>query len=396
MATTKVRGELVDLNEATSESGLKIPTGTNNNRPATDVAGMIRNNTNEASEGSASCEEYYNGAAWKKINNVAIPPIVGFKSVIWTGNASGGSPATQNITGLGFKPDWVWIKERTGTNPNALWDSTRGAGKLLVADTNAAESGNAGNLLGSFDADGFEVNRNYLGFTFYDTTNGGTSLDYVGWAWKANGGTTSSNTDGDITSTVQANTEAGFSIVSWTSTSSSSDTIGHGLGSKPDVVLYKKRTASGSWFWYTDVIDGSWDELVLNDTSAKSDVAGTYATSTTFKSVTSSSGADWITYCFHSVANYSKFGTYAGSGSNVNVVTGFQPTFVLVKNTGVEDWNIMDSTRGGSERLFPNDSRAESTTTNACIFNSDGFTIGVTGNASLNNAGDNYIYMAIK
>ena len=88
MATTKVSGELVDLNEATSESGLKIPTGTNNNRPATDVAGMIRNNTNETSDGSASCEEYYNGTAWKKINNVAIPPPLAFKTIIYSGNGS--------------------------------------------------------------------------------------------------------------------------------------------------------------------------------------------------------------------------------------------------------------------------------------------------------------------
>ena len=174
MATTKVSGELVDLNESTSESGLKIPTGTNNNRPATDVAGMIRNNTNEASEGSASCEEYYSGAAWKKINNVAIPPIVGFKSVIYTGNGS-----TQSITGLGFKPDFVWIKERTGTNPHALYDSVRGAGKLVSSNDQSAQSGNSGDLLGSFDADGFQVNRQYLTNPNYDTTNGLSNLDLI-------------------------------------------------------------------------------------------------------------------------------------------------------------------------------------------------------------------------
>ena len=123
MATTKVRGELVDLNESTSDSGLKMPTGTNNNRP-TASEGMIRNNTNEASEGSASCEEYYNGTEWKKINNVAIPPIVGMSTLIYSGNGS-----TQSLTGLGFKPDLVWIKNRNGTNPNGLWDSTRGCSR---------------------------------------------------------------------------------------------------------------------------------------------------------------------------------------------------------------------------------------------------------------------------
>ncbi len=109
MATTKVIPDVLDLNESTSESGLKIPSGTELNRPATDVAGMIRNNTNETSEGSASCEEYYNGAAWKKINNVSVPPVAteNFNTVLYSGNSS-----TQAITGVGFKPDWVWIKER--------------------------------------------------------------------------------------------------------------------------------------------------------------------------------------------------------------------------------------------------------------------------------------------
>ena len=70
MATTKIIPGVLDLNEATSESGLKIPSGTELNRPATDVAGMIRNNTNETSGFSASCEEYYNGTEWKKITVV--------------------------------------------------------------------------------------------------------------------------------------------------------------------------------------------------------------------------------------------------------------------------------------------------------------------------------------
>ena len=212
MATTKVSGELVDLNESTSESGLKIPTGTNANRPATDVAGMIRNNTNESSNSSASCEEYYNGTAWKKINNVAIPPPLLFKTLIYSGNGS-----TQSLTGLGFQPDFVWIKNRNGTNPHGLWDSTRGAGKLIKSSSTDIQTGNSGDLLGSFDSDGFQVNRNYLSFTAYDNTNWGAGT-YVAWCWNANGGTTSSNSNGSITSTVQAFSDAGFSIVKYTDT----------------------------------------------------------------------------------------------------------------------------------------------------------------------------------
>ena len=185
MATTKVSGELVDLNESTSESGLKIPTGTNANRPATDVAGMIRNNTNETSESSASCEEYYSGAAWKKINNVAFPPPQAFKTVIWTGNGT-----SQSITGVGFQPDFVWGKERSNTSSNELLDTTRGVTNYISTNLSNAQ-GTSGQGLQSFDADGFTVGNDGAW-----NQNGET---YVAWCWKADGGTTSSNTDGSTT-----------------------------------------------------------------------------------------------------------------------------------------------------------------------------------------------------
>ena len=387
MATTKVRGELVDLNEATSESGLKIPTGTELNRPATDVAGMIRNNTNEASEGSASCEEYYNGTEWKKINNVAIPPIVGMSTLIYSGNGS-----TQSLTGLGFKPDLVWIKNRNGTNPNGLWDSTRGAGKLLVSNTDAAESGNAGDLMGSFDADGFQVNRQYLTNTAYDNTNWGAGT-YVGWAWKANGGTTSSNTDGDITSTVQANTEAGFSIITYQTNGSNSARVGHGLGTTPKIVLIKKYGSTSAWHFMTTQIDGSFDDLILNTDAVKSDSGLTAPTSTTFAAESGSSGEDMICYAFAEISGYSKFGTYTGTGSAGNAQSiGFQPDFILGKSyDNTEDWFIVDSTRGGNNYLKPNLSNAEATAGASITFTSTGFEF--TG-GSFNNAGMNFIYMA--
>jgi hypothetical protein len=390
MATTKIIPEVLDLNEAASDSGLKIPTGTNNNRPATDVAGMIRNNTNESSDSSASCEEYYNGTAWKKINNVPLP--VYFRTVLYTGNGG-----TQSITGVGFEPDVVWIKDRIdGTYKHQIYDSTRGATKKIFPNTTNAESTDTTGLQ-SFDTGGFTVGTN-VGLN----TNGN---DYVAWCWKANGGTTSSNTDGTLTSTVQANTGLGFSIVKYTGVvNGSAKSFGHGLGVVPDMVIIKDIDwAVPSWFvWHKDLAGDDYF-LRLENTSAQAQSSGIYSSAPTSSVVNigNDSGVgdrtdNYIAYCFNSVAGYSKFGTYAGSASNVDVVTGFQPSFVLVRSTGVEDWNIMDSARGGSERLFPNTDGAESTTANACIFNSDGFTIGVTGNASLNNAGDNYIYMAFK
>ena len=313
-----------------------------------------------------------------------------------------------NVTyeyGLNFTPDFIWLKSRSGTVgdfSHTLMDSTRGASKSLSSNNNNAEVTNS-NGLESFDTGGFTVGSAGGGWN-YDGTN------YVGWCLKANGGTTSSNTDGDITSTVQANTNAGFSIVTWTSTSDSSDTIGHGLNSKPDVVLYKKRSSTGSWFWYTDRIDGSWDELVLNTADAKTDFAGTYATSTTFKSVTSSAGADWITYCFHSVDNFSKFGKYVGNGSSDGPIieTGFEPAFLMIRRTDTDPtggagntWIMYDNLRSPSNprkiRLWADGDAAEAEYTQYSIdFLSNGFQLkdGSSGFAQNTNGGT-YIYMAI-
>jgi hypothetical protein len=399
MATTKVSGELVDLNEATSESGLKIPTGTNANRPATDVAGMVRNNTNESSDGSASCEEYYNGTAWQKINNVAIPPPLAFKTIIYNGNGT-----SQSITGLGFQPDLVWIKQRGGTNPNGLWDSTRGAGKLLVSDTSAAESGNAGDLMGSFDADGFQVNRNYLTNTAYDNTNYGigSAAQYVAWCWKANGGTTSSNTDGSTTSTVQAYPEAGFSIVKYTGTGANAS-VGHGLGTDPKFIMIKKTSGASDWVGgaldWTKYLEpngspGFRTSNVWQDTAPTSSVF-----TLTTGGDSNGNGNEYIAYCFADADNVSKIGSYTGNGSTTGpiVTVGFQADWILIKRTdATEDWKIIDSVRGFANSLEMNESIAEETGNNSNFtITSTGFQIGDT-NGDYNANGGNYLFMALK
>jgi|TARA_E500000081_G_scaffold30443_1_gene34135 hypothetical protein len=399
MATTKVSGELVDLNESTSESGLKIPTGTNANRPATDVAGMIRNNTNESSNSSASCEEYYNGTAWKKINNVAIPPPLLFKTLIYSGNGS-----TQSLTGLGFQPDFVWIKNRNGTNPHGLWDSTRGAGKLIKSSSTDIQTGNSGDLLGSFDSDGFQVNRNYLSFTAYDNTNWGAGT-YVAWCWKANGGTTSSNSNGSITSTVQAFSDAGFSIVKYTGTLAAA-TVGHGLSSAPEMVIVKNLNSSTNWWVWSANLGGGDKYLKLNGSDAVATATsiwdGTVPTSTVFSvandSGSNGSGNEIIAYCFHSVANVSKISSYTGNGASTQAITGvgFQPDFIMLKDiNSTEQWYMFDSVRGSDKYLHPNLDSSEGTSTDRLkTFDSDGFTVG--SDAAVNGNGNTFIYIAIK
>ena len=381
MATTKITSpDLFNLESL--NTALQLPSGTTAERPGSPSTGEWRYNT------TTNLIEYYDGAEWKELLSEDIPPIASenFNTVLYTGN--GGS---QSITGVGFKPDMVWIKDTGRSREHILCDSTRGSEKELSPNTTDAQESRG---VFSFDTDGFTFND---GNTNYN--DNGES--YVAWCWKANGGTTVSNADGDITSDVQANTSAGFSIVKWTSTSSSSDTIGHGLGVKPDVVLYKKYSDTGSWFWYTDVIDGSWDELVLNDTSAKSDFAGTYATSTTFKSVTSSSGADWITYCFASKTGYSKIGIYTGTGASGNLVTtGFEPAWIMIKRSdSTGGWLMFDNKRNTSNprnnRIEANSSQAQQTGSASKFvdFYSNGFEPQVS-DSEINASGGTYTYMA--
>ena len=318
MATTKVSGELVDLNEATSESGLKMPTGTNNNRP-TAAAGQIRNNTNETSDGSASCEEYYNGTAWKKINNVAFP--VYYSTLTWTGDSSGTYPVTssKDITGLGFQPDYVVVKRRDGTGPFTNFDSNRGDFQYYYWNSNSA-SGNTGSgtYPGGIGAlsDGIKVWDDSAGN--YGVNGPGNS--YIAYCWRANGGNTSSNSDGSATSTVQVNTAAGFSIAGMTWASAGS--IGHGLGSTPEFILLKASSSAEDWQVYHTAM-GTGNYMKLNDTAGITARADSFSTvnSTIVTNSWTGASVDWIMYSFVSVAGFSKFGSYTGNATAGQAIT---------------------------------------------------------------------------
>jgi len=388
MATTKVRGELVDLNESTSESGLKMPSGTLLNRP-TAATGQIRNNTNETSEGSASCEEYYNGTEWKKINNAAIPPPLAFKAIAYTG--TGG---TQAITGVGFQPDWVWIKNRNDTNAHILQDSTRGVGKTIFSNLSVAESGNSGDLISSFDSDGFTVNENYEGQTTNESTNKSGNT-YVAWCWKANGGTTSTNNDGSTTSTVQAYPEAGFSIVKYTGTGANAS-VGHGLGVAPKFLMIKKLNSSSDWT--AGALD--WTKYLepngtppFRTSNVWQDAAPTSSVFTlTTGGDSNGNGNEYIAYLFSDIDNVSKVGSYTGNGGTQSITVGFQPDWLVFKSTNnTEDWYVMDSVRGANNVLYWNSGGAEGTSAGVS-FTSTGFELTNSFNASARD----YLYLAFK
>ena len=321
-----------------------------------------------------------------------------FQTALWTGDGN----STQAITNNGnsnLQPDLVWLKRRNGTENHTLADTTRGVTKRISSNTTGAEDTNG---IASVQSDGFTVSSSYNG-----NTNGST---YVGWQWKANGGTTSSNSSGtNITSTVQANTTAGFSIVTFTGTGNDGDSYGHGLTSAPELVIPKKRSGTSNWQGYA--FDGGNSQYwYLNLTNAFANTTGNSAASSSSVITTDASGdsnpsgGTVVSYCFHSVKGYSKIGRYTGNNNADGpfVYTGFKPAWVMTKRTDSStngNWCIYDNKRsasgGGNEnnknlRADANDSEASNTGIDIL---SNGFKIRST-NSRHNANGGTYIYMA--
>ena len=310
-----------------------------------------------------------------------------FDAKLYTGTGS-----SLSVTGYGFSPDFVWIKERSGVADHALYDAVRGVQIQLESNTTTAETTETTGLT-ALNSDGFTV-----GALAQVNTNTDT---YVAWAWDANGAG-SSNTDGTITSTVSANTSAGFSIVTYTGTGANA-TVGHGLGVAPSMVIVKNRDAADAWQVYhaANTAAPETDYLVLNTDAATADAADrwndTLPTSTVFSIgngvEVNTNTEKYVAYCFAEVAGYSKFGSYTGNGSadGTFVYTGFRPKFLLIKtNAESGDWQLWDSSRGSfnvnGPDLYPNSSAAEATV-NAFDFLSNGFKMRIAASPS-------YIYAA--
>ena len=264
-------------------------------------------------------------------------------TVLYTGNGS-----TQSITGVGFQPDLVWLKSRSNGEGHWWGDSNRGVYLRLQSNTESAEyntgpSGNNYPGVSSFDSDGFSVGRS-------DAANGNGNSN-TAWNWRA-GGSNVTNNDGTVTTTVNANTTSGFSIVTFTSPASGSYTLGHGLNSAPDLVIYKCRGTTSPWWTFYTLLDGSLDYMNLSSTAAgASDSAGlAVPTSTVFSLVDNYAPGSQtaVAYCFHSVEGYSKIDKYTGNGSTDGpfVYTGFRPKFLITKSidSSAQGWTIQNPT----------------------------------------------------
>ena len=295
-----------------------------------------------------------------------------------------GTGATQTISGLEFQPDLTLFAIRDNARSRLLFDSHRGA--TFYLQTNGA-SGNPGQVedsttLTSFNSDGFTVGSSA-------DVNRNTS-PIVAWNWKA--GSSSPNTDGTISSTVRANTSAGFSIVTWTGTGSAG-TVGHGLGAAPEFIIAKVYDSgyADNWPVYHSAYGATKYTYFNRDIAATtfSDFWNdTEPTSSVFSvgSYNSDNNKNLIAYCFAPVAGYSSFGTYESraNADNQFVFTGFKPRFVLWKayagtsTLGTGNWAIYDSARQTYNPqgpiIIPNTTDIE-TTVAAVDFLSNGFKV---------------------
>jgi hypothetical protein len=328
-----------------------------------------------------------------------------FNTILYTGD--GASPRT--LTGVGFQPDLVYIRNRDQAGSWAWYDAVRGTGASKNFSTDSANAEGSGGdatgygFLSAFNTDGFSVTT---GSVAYNIVNQST-IQYSAWNWLG-ANTTVSNTAGSITSTVSANTTSGFSIVSYTGNASNS-TIGHGLGVAPSMIIVKNRSATESWIVYHSTL-GNTKFLELDGTGAEQTSStiwnNTSPTSTLFTVGTNSkvngNTNSMIAYCFAEVKGFSKFGSYIGNGSanGTFVYTGFKPAFIIIKrNVSATNWLMYDNKRDSFNVMYkllqPNTNSAEATadpTVTNIDFLSNGFKLPTTW-SGINGSGSTYYYM---
>jgi hypothetical protein len=280
-----------------------------------------------------------------------------FAPTLYTGNGTSISVST------GFQTDLAWVKWRDGTYDHTIGDSSRGTGKYIQSDTNAAETSN----VQSFTAFGSD------GFTYGSELSGNqNTYSMISWNWRANGGTTAANSVGDIATVTQVDPSGCFSIVTYTGDGVAGQTLGHGLSVAPDMILVKNRDQADSWAVYHSAT-GNAAHFIL-DTDAAYTTSSAYWGSTTPTSTVWTTGNDgklntntekYVAYCFANCEGYIKAGSYIGNANadGTFVYTGFKPAFFLCKPILAGNWRIQDTKRSpynvADETLYPNNSNAE-------------------------------------
>jgi len=331
-------------------------------------------------------------------------PSAYFQAATYSGTGSSGNAIT-NDGNSDLQPDFVWIKVRTYNNDNVLQDSSRGfagSGEVNVLRSNSTVAEGTNGAFASFDTNGFEVGGTNPASRSYN----GSSDTYAAWQWKANGGTTSTDTTSSITSTVQVNSDAGFSIVTYTGNGNTLGGFGHGLGVAPKVVFVKRRNAAANWcVYHKDMGAANFMKLDTSDAQASGVWQSLDPSSTTVivynGALVNGNGDTYVAYCFAEKQGYSKFGKYVGNG-NANgpfIYTGFKPAWLMVKQSNTaRNWYILNTSdsqvNAVDKYLHPDLNNAEGTSTNdTADFLSNGFKLRGTG-VTTNQSGGTYIYMA--
>ena len=311
------------------------------------------------SDGNGKGDFYYtppSGFLALCTNNLPAPtvkPKEHYNTVAYAGNTS----VDRDITGVGFQPDFTWIKQRTDNSTENLWlDRVRGAGELIRSNADNAEV-TANSILSAFLPDGFTLGDG----SNQDPASNASGKNYVAWNWKASG-SGSSNTNGTInTTSTSANTSAGFSIVTYTGDGNANATIGHGLSKAPELVIIKNRGTTDDWnVFFSQLSSNTYATATTFNIGDKDtgvmrlDVQGVSG-SYTMNAQTNTNSHTYVAYCFHSVEGYSKIGQYTGNGAPAQtpgagmdgpfIHTGFQPEWVLIKRTTGDSWNINDDAR---------------------------------------------------
>ena len=322
-----------------------------------------------------------------------------FQLALWSAESSGDVTVTFGGNS-DLQLDWLWSKCRNVGHSHALANTSvapSGNYYYLLADVTDAEDTGTDDLK-TITSDGFTAGQ--------DAHFGLSGRTYVGFAWKANGGTVANDTNGDITTSVQASQTAGFSIATYTGNGGSNQTLGHGLGAEPDFVIFKDRDSSSAWRIFVRSLGAS-KFLNLNTTDAANTSTNVFPShsSTTIgveqNDVMNKNSSNHIMYSFRSIQGYSKIGSYTGIGNENGpfVYTGFKPAWLMIKRTeGAGYWVILDNKRntpnGTGKRLGSNASDAEYGSTNVDIL-SNGFKVRASNSDSDTNLdGGSYIYMA--
>ena len=338
-------------------------------------------------------------------------PVKVCNAVTYTGTGS-----ARTVSGFGFQPDMVWIKNRAspGDQAHRIVDSTRGVSKAMIPEDTQVENTET-TAIQAFNSDGFTIGSALGG---YNTSTG----TYIAWGWKANGGTTSTNTSGTVTTTVQANTASGFSILTYTGGngswgSTNQDTIGHGLSAAPEFMLFKERNATDAWTVFHHSVGAGGgttaahnnlrldtNEVLYTNQSYKS-FGGVMPTSTVVTvegNTTNLSTSNHVAYMWHSVEGYSKFGQYEGNADADGsfIYTGFRPRILIIRvlNVASDGWLLYDTERETFNPLDtvlkPHDEAADySASAFRVDILSNGFKLRSSDNAVNGTSYDPYVYM---